>query len=75
MAHLVKIGHVFLNLDRAEAIEDLFATNKEDKMIVRFGPGEGHSRVFTGREADDLRTWLNAKATNLHEASSTKDSV
>ena len=68
MAHLIKIGHVFLNLDRVEAVEDLFTTTKEDRIVVRFGTGEGDSLVFTGREADDLRTWLNAKATNLHDA-------
>jgi hypothetical protein len=68
MANLIKIGHFFLNLDRVEAVEDLFATSKEDKVVVRFGAGEGHAQVFTGKEADDLRTWLNSKATNLHDA-------
>jgi hypothetical protein len=67
MAHLVKIGHVFLNLDRVEAVEDLFPLSKEDKIVVRFGPGEEQTQVFAGKEADDLRTWLNSRATNLHE--------
>jgi hypothetical protein len=68
MAHLIKIGHIFLNLDRVRAVEDLFATTREDKVIVRFDQGDENSQVFTGREADDLRTWLNSKATNLHAA-------
>ena len=68
MTHLIKIGHVFLNLDRVETVEDLFSQTREDKIIVRFGPAEGQALTFTGRAADDLRTWLNATATNLHDA-------
>ena len=66
MASLVKIGHIFLNLDRILSIEDLYASTKQDKMEVRFDVGQ--SVEFTGREADDLRTWLNSRAINLHEA-------
>jgi hypothetical protein len=35
--------------------------------VVRFGAGEGEARTFTGREADDLRTWLNSRAANLRQ--------
>jgi len=35
-------------------------------MEVRFDVGQ--SVEFEGREADDLRTWLNSRAINLHEA-------
>lgn len=66
MASLVKIGHIFLNLDRILSIEDLYASTKQDKMEVRFDVGQ--SVEFEGREADDLRTWLNSRAINLHEA-------
>jgi hypothetical protein len=64
---LIKIGGTFLNVSLVESVVDLFPTTKEDKIVVRFGPGEGDSHTFTGRDADDLRTWLNSKAINLHE--------
>lgn len=66
MANLIKIGHIFLNLNLVQSIEDLFASTKEDKVVVHFGSGEGTARTFTGRDADDLRTWLNSVATNLY---------
>ena len=68
MPNLIKIGHVFLNLDRVQSIEDFFASTKEDRVVVGFDGGEGGTRTFTGREADDLRTWLNSVAINLHIA-------
>jgi hypothetical protein len=68
MANIVKINQIYLNLDRVLSIEDLFAGTKEDKVVVRFGPEECDSLTFKGRDADDLRTWLNSVATNLHEA-------
>src|SRR5438270_508354 len=34
MANLVKIGHVFLNLDLVRSIEDLFTGTREDKVVV-----------------------------------------
>ncbi len=67
MANIVKINQIYLNLDRVLSIEDLFAGTKEDKVVVRFGPEERDSLTFKGRDADDLRTWLNSVATNLHE--------
>jgi hypothetical protein len=68
MASLIKIGNVFINLDRVVSVEDRFASTKEDSIAVRFGTGENDSLTFTGREADDLRTWLNSRAVNLREA-------
>ena len=66
MADFVKIGSTYLNIDRAWVIEDRAATEKVDEVVVRFGVGADEARTFTGREADDLRTWLNSCATNLH---------
>ena len=34
---------------------------KPDRALIR------HSLTSPARQADDLRTWLNAKAMNLHE--------
>lgn len=68
MANLIKIGHLFLNLDRVQYIEDRFTTTRTDQVVVRFGPTETEILTFSGREADDLRTWLNSAATNLHDA-------
>ena len=68
MANLIKIGPLFLNLDLVQTIEDLFASTREDKVVVHFGNGEGNSRTFAGKDADDLRTWLNSVAVNLHSA-------
>jgi hypothetical protein len=34
--------------------------------VVRFGPDD--ALAFTGPEADDLRSWLNSRAINLHQA-------
>ena len=66
MADLIKIGHTFLNLDLVTSVEDLFPSSKQDKVVVRFGPG--NELEFSGAEADDLRTWLNSRAVNLHQA-------
>ena len=68
MASLIKIGSTFINLDRVLQVDDLFARTKEDKLVIRFGTGEEHSLTLTGQEADDLRTWLNSLAINLHAA-------
>jgi hypothetical protein len=65
MANLIKIGHTFLNIDRVECIEDLYLSTKEDKVVIRFSGADGGSYAYTGRDADDLRTWLNATAVNL----------
>ena len=65
MANLIKIGSIFLNLDRVLRVDDLYARTKEDKLIVRFGTAEEDSLTLAGQEADDLRTWLNSLATNL----------
>jgi len=73
MANLVKIGHMFLNLDRVWCFEDRYVSDKVDELVVRIagaGP-EGESHTFSGREADDLRTWLNSKAVNLREVTGT----
>jgi hypothetical protein len=67
MANLIKIGSVFLNLDQVLRVDDLFNRTKEDKMVVHFSSGD-EPLTLTGRDADDLRTWLNAVATNLHAA-------
>ena len=67
MSNLIKIGHLFLNIDLIQHIDDQFAETREDKVVVHFGPGEGETLLLTGRDADDLRTWLNSVATNLHE--------
>jgi hypothetical protein len=67
MAGFVKIGSTYLNLDRAWFIEDLATTERVDELVVRFGAGAGDARTFTGREADDMRTWLNSQATNLRQ--------
>ena len=69
MDHLIKIGHTFLNLDRVWCMVDQYQSAKEDKIVVRFGSGPDDTLTFTGREADDLRTWLNSKAINLHQIS------
>jgi len=66
MASLVKIGSVFLNLDQVFRVDDLFASTREDKLVIYFG--FGGSLTLGGKEADDLRTWLNTVATNLHAA-------
>jgi hypothetical protein len=75
MANFVKIGHTFVNLDRVENIEDHFPIDKEDRVVLYFGRGEGESLAFIGREADDLRTWLNSVATNLHHATTDLDTA
>ena len=67
MADFVKIGSTYLNLDRIWAIEDLATAEQVDELVARFGAGDGEARTFTGREADDLRTWLNSRATNLRQ--------
>jgi hypothetical protein len=68
VANLIKIGHIYLNLDRVLSIEDRFPSQKEDTMIVHFGTPQEESMTLVGREADHLRTWLNSIATNLHDA-------
>jgi hypothetical protein len=69
MPNLIKIGATFINMDQVLRIDDLYPRTKEDQMIVRFGTGDEHSLTLAGQEADDLRTWLNSIATNLHSAS------
>jgi hypothetical protein len=69
MASFLKIGHSFLNLDRIQRVEDRYASDKEDTLVVRFGAGEAETLTISGQEADDLRTWLNSVATNLRSAS------
>jgi hypothetical protein len=68
MASLVKIGSLFLNLDQVLRVDDLFARTREDKMVIHFSSGD-EPLTLAGKEADDLRTWLNAAAINLHAAS------
>src|SRR5947209_16439647 len=72
MASLIKIGHIYLNLDLVQSIEDFFPRNKEDKIVVHFNVGGGGGQTFAGRDADDLRTWLNSIAVNLHDATETE---
>ena len=67
MASLVKIGSLFLNLDQVLRVDDLFTRTREDKMVVHFSSGD-EPLTLAGKEADDLRTWLNTIATNLHAA-------
>jgi hypothetical protein len=67
MTSLVKIGSTFINLDRVLQVDDLFARTKEDKLIVRFDCLE-QTLTLSGQDADDLRTWLNSIAVNLHAA-------
>jgi hypothetical protein len=67
MANLIKIGSLFLNLDQVLRVDDLFARTKEDRMVVYFSSGD-EPLTLAGREADDLRTWLNSIATNLRQA-------
>ncbi|MGP0063772.1 MAG: hypothetical protein ACLQGP_09265 [Isosphaeraceae bacterium] len=67
MASLIKISSTFINLDRVLQVEDLFARTKEDKLIIHFDSAE-QSLTLTGQDADDLRTWLNSIAINLHGA-------
>jgi hypothetical protein len=66
MASLIKIGSVFINLDRVIRVDDLHPRTRENKLIVRFDVGEEHSLTLADQAADDLRTWLNSVATNLH---------
>jgi hypothetical protein len=67
MASLVKIGSLFLNLDQVLRVDDLFARSREDKLVIHFSSGD-EPLTLAGKEADDLRTWLNSVATNLHAA-------
>jgi hypothetical protein len=67
MASLVKIGSLFLNLDQVLRVDDVFARSREDKLVVHFSSGDEPLTV-AGQEADDLRTWLNTIAINLHAA-------
>ena len=67
MANMVKIGSLFLNLDQVSRVDDLFNRTKEDRLVVYFSSGD-EPLALSGREADDLRTWLNTVATNLHQA-------
>jgi hypothetical protein len=68
MASLIKIGSLFLNLDQVLRVDDLFArTKKEDKLVISFSSGD-EPLTLSGQEADDMRTWLNTVATNLHAA-------
>ena len=68
MASLIKIGSTFINLDLVRQVDDLFAKTKEDKLVIHFGAQLEHVLTFTGQDADDLRTWLNSIAINLHAA-------
>jgi hypothetical protein len=65
MASLIKIGSLFLNVDQIVRVADLFARTREDRLVVYFSSGD-EPLDLSGQEADDLRTWLNAAATNLH---------
>ena len=67
MACMVKIGTLFLNLDQVIRVDDLFAKTKEDRLVVYFSSGD-EPLALAGQEADDLRTWLNTVATDLHQA-------
>jgi len=71
MANLVKIGHTFLNLDLVRYFEDRFVSNQVDEVVARFGAQAGEEQAFIGREADDLRTWLNSQALNLRAVTGT----
>ena len=71
MADFVKIGSTYLNIDHVWAIEDRAASERVDELVVRFGGEQDEPRTFTGREADDLRTWLNSQAVNLREVTRT----
>src|SRR4051794_32128690 len=71
MVNLVKIGHMFLNLDRVWCFEDRFVNDRVDEVVARFGSPGGETYAFNGREADDLRTWLNSQAVNLRAVTST----
>ena len=71
MANIVKIGHVFLNLDRVWCFEDRYVTDKVDEVVARFGGPKDETLTFNGREADDLRTWLNSQAVNLRAVTGT----
>jgi hypothetical protein len=71
MADFVKIGFTYLNVDRIWVIEDRAASERMDELAVRFGGEQHEPRTFTGREADDLRTWLNSRAVNLREVTGT----
>jgi hypothetical protein len=73
MANLIKIGHTFLNVDRVIAVEDRFTSGKENALVVRYGAGDHETITLSGREADDLRTWLNGAAVNLHDPGSDLD--
>jgi hypothetical protein len=75
MASLVKIGSTFLNLDQVLHVDDLYHRIKENKMVLRFGPGEENAVTLAGQDADDLRTWLNSVATNLQSPSSDLDNA
>jgi hypothetical protein len=67
MASMVKIGSLFLNVDQVLRVDDLFNRTKEDRLIVYFSSGD-EPLTLSGQEADDLRTWLNTVATDLHQA-------
>jgi hypothetical protein len=67
MAHLIKIGSLFLNLDQVLRVDDLFSRTREDRMVIYFSSGD-EPLALAGQEADDLRTWLNSAATNLRQA-------
>jgi hypothetical protein len=67
MASMVKIGSLFLNLDQVIRVDDLFNRTREDRLVVYFSSGD-EALALSGQEADDLRTWLNAVATNLRQA-------
>jgi len=67
MATMVKIGTLFLNLDQVLRVDDLFSRTREDRLVVHFSSGD-EPLTLAGQEADDLRTWLNATATNLRQA-------
>jgi hypothetical protein len=71
MTSLVKIRHLFLNLDRVWYFEDRFVRDKVDEVVARFGGQPDETQAFTGQDADDLRTWLNSQAANLREVTRT----
>jgi hypothetical protein len=67
MASMVKFGSQYINLDQVVRVDDLFHRTHEDRLVVYFGSGD-EPMALSGPEADDLRTWLNAVATNLRQA-------
>ena len=66
MADFVKIGSTHMTLDCAGHRGPGFGRAGGRAGGAVRGRGR-EARTFTGREADDLRTWLNSRATNLRQ--------